>query len=355
MSTEITEILAARMSAHTNKAAYLVATAAPLQVQPAPYPLAADDQVIIKTQALAINPIDHFIQTLGPAVFKSITLPAILGYDVAGEVVAVGSSVKRFKLGDRVAGLAEAGFQEYVGLAEHLTAAVPRCIAWEQAATLPMGVSVSTKALFDPDLLGMALPSLGSSPPASKKVETVLIWGGSTSVGSCAIQLASAAGYEVITTSSPHNFDYVKSLGASQAFDYNSPTVREALLVAFQGRTLAGALANAGLDRQTYPAIVETCAEVMQSGPGKKVVAMTMQPYWGPSHEGVQCKFVGPLRGSEQLASSVFHEFLPGALSRGLFKPVPEPQVTGHGLEAVQGAMEVLRAGVSAKKIVVTL
>lgn len=78
-----------------------------------------------------------------------------------------------------------------------------------------MGVSVATKALFHKDYLSLGLPSASPEP----KQETVLIWGGSTSVGSNAIQLAAAAGYEVITTASPHRFEYVKGLGAAQAFD----------------------------------------------------------------------------------------------------------------------------------------
>lgn len=56
------------------------------------------------------------------------------------------------------------------------------------------------------------------------------------------VQLAVAAGYEVITTASAHNFDYVKKLGASQVFDYNSPTVHEDLLKAFESKTLAGVM-----------------------------------------------------------------------------------------------------------------
>lgn len=56
------------------------------------------------------------------------------------------------------------------------------------------------------------------------------------------VQLAVAAGYEVITTASAHNFDYVKKLGASQAFDYNSSTVHEDLLNAFKSKTLAGVM-----------------------------------------------------------------------------------------------------------------
>lgn len=213
------------------------------------------------------------------------------------------------------------------------------------------GVSVATKALFHKDMLAGDLPSLSPTPKAA----ALLIWGGSTSVGSCAIQLAAAAGYEVITTASPRNFDRVLRLGATQVFDYDSPTVRRDLLAAFAGKTTAGAVANAGLDREGYPLVVEICAEVVRSCPGRRVVAMTMVPFWGPSLEGVRCVFVEPLRGARGLASSVFHDFLWEALRRGSFRPVPEAEVVGNGLECVQKAMDVLKAGVSAKKIVVTL
>lgn len=66
--------------------------------------------------------------------------------------------------------------------------------------------------------------------------------GGATSVGSNAIQLAAAVGYEVITTASPRNSNYVKKLGASQVFDHNDKTVVEDIIEAFKGKTIAGAL-----------------------------------------------------------------------------------------------------------------
>lgn len=126
-----------------NRAAYLTATKAPLEIRPAPLPSPAADEVVIRTRAIAINPVDHACQELGPDVFKFITLPAILGYDVAGEVEAVGPDVRRFKVGDRVAGLAEGGFQEHVALAEHMTTLVPENVSWEQAAVLPMLVPIA--------------------------------------------------------------------------------------------------------------------------------------------------------------------------------------------------------------------
>lgn len=195
----------------------------------------------------------------------------------------------------------------------------------------------------------------------------MLIWGGATSVGSCAIQLAAAAGYDVVTTCSPRHFARARRLGARLALDYASPTVAADLAAALAGGPpLVGALANAGVDRDAYPAVVAACAGALKaaaaesgnnntSSKKKPVVAMTMVPYWGPSFEGVECRFVTPLRGARELAGAVFHDYLPGALADGSFVPEPEAHVVGQGLEALQGAMDVLRAGASAKKIVVTL
>ena len=102
------------------------------------------------------------------------------------------------------------------------------------------------------------------------------MWGGSTSVGSNAIQLAAAAGYEVITTASPRNFDYVKSLGAAQVFDYNSPSVMPDIIAAFAGRTLAGAIAFGTTSAASCIRIAGAC----QNG---KQVRVHRQPRRSPS------------------------------------------------------------------------
>lgn len=133
----------------SNRAAYLTATKARLEIRPAPLPSPADDEVVIRTRAIALNPVDHAIQEHGPDVFTFVTLPAVLGFDVAGEVEAVGAAVRRFRVGDRVAGLADmAGFQEHVALAEHMTTLVPENISWEQAAVLPMSVPLTVFFFF---------------------------------------------------------------------------------------------------------------------------------------------------------------------------------------------------------------
>lgn len=341
-----------------NTAVYLTATKAPLQVKPAPKPVPRDNELVIKTRAVAINPVDWAVQEYGPDVFKFITLPHIPGYDIAGEVTAVGAAVTKFKVGDRVAGLSQSGGQKYAPLTEHLTTHIPNALTWAQGAVLPMGTMVGIKALFHKDYLALDLPVSGPKPPVSKG-QTVFIGGGATSVGSCTIQLAVAAGYDVISTASPHNFAYVKSkLGASQVLDYHSPTITEDLVAAFRGKTCAGAVANGGFGSLdgSGPASVETCAAVVASCPGgKQFVAMTMAPTWGPSFEGVEVKFVEELKDDVELASAVCHGYLADALAEGSFVPLPEPDIVGEGLEAIQGAIDTLRKGVSKKKIVVTL
>jgi hypothetical protein len=131
----------------------------------------------------------------------------VIGSDSAGTVVSIGSGISRFKIGDRVVGQArgilknrnssaEGAFQSYTVLSEDMTSQIPDDLSFESAAVLPLGLSTAVSGLFLQDQLGLQLPTAPAKAPTGK---TALIWGGSTSVGSNAIQLAVAAGYEVIT------------------------------------------------------------------------------------------------------------------------------------------------------------
>lgn len=335
----------------SNTAAYLVSDKAPLEVKPASYPEPKEYEIVVKSHAVAINPVDYAQQLFGPALFTWLKFPSILGYDVSGEVEALGSRITKFKVGDRVAALANGTFQHYVLAKEHCVTKVPSSITFEEAAVMPLCLSVAVKALFHPEYLALGSPARDPKPTG----KVVLIWGGSTSVGCNALQLAKAAGYEVITTASPKSFEYVKKLGASQVYDYNNPSVKNELLEAVRGKTVAGAIANGGMNPEDYPSIVEICAAVaLSSSENCKLIPLTMVPRF-PIPEGIEAKFVMPLEADRDLASSVFNDYLPGALADGSFIPAPTPKVAGTGLEAIQGAMDMLREGVSAKKIVVRI
>ena len=374
------------MSTLSNQAAWINAKGQPLSVAAAPMPQPGPGEILVRNRALALNPFDGVVQTLGSMVTPWVTYPAILGSDVAGEVVAVGASVSRFKPGDRVLGLAlgvdklanrasEGAFQHYVILRQEAAAAIPDEMSFERAAVLPLAVATAACGLFLADQLGLRTPSVERREPTGK---TVLIWGGSTSVGSAAIQLAVAAGYEVVTTASPRNFDYVRGLGASQVYDYNETNVVATLVKFLCDRDMAGALAIAAGSGAS-------CIEVMRRCQGHRIVSMASSPlpiddapltnqlFWKLTHlprlavgflglairarlRGVTVRSIwGTALMKESLGKEIFNDFLGSALASRRFVPAPEPVVAGHGLDEIPQALALLRRGVSAQKVVVSL
>ncbi|KAG9234052.1 putative zinc-binding alcohol dehydrogenase domain-containing protein cipB [Amylocarpus encephaloides] len=355
-----------------------------LALSSASYTKPEDNQIVIKNAAVAINPVDWMMETeAGPMVYPHLKYPFVIGSDVAGTVVEVGSLVGRFKVGDRVVGFAlgtapgldsstaEGAFQLYTVLRAHMASHIPDNLSFESAAVIPLGLSTAACGLFQKDMLALRHPTV---PPAARTGEILLIWGGSTSVGCNAIQLAVAAGYEVITTSSPKNFELCKKLGASQVFDYNSQTVVQDITEVFRGKTCAGAYSiGAGA--------AEACLEILSKSKGSKFIAMATYPMaqkplesfvlirmmfgyvsWNIAHwikskmKGVHSSFIfATTLANNGVGNFIYENFLSQALAAGSFVASPEPLVVGKGLESIQGAMEVQRKGVSARKVVVTL
>jgi len=369
-----------------NTAAWINAKHARLEVAPAPYPAPGDDQIVVRNHAVAINPLDWIIQVAGTLAYRWLTYPAVLGSDVAGEVVEVGKAVTRFRAGDRVLGHAvgtdkdtnspaQGAFQQYTAVLERMASPIPDTLPFEDAAVLPLATSTAACGLFQHDQLGLRPPSLTAEPTG----QTVLIWGGSTSVGSNAIQLAAAAGYEVITTASPRNFDYVHSLGAAQAFDYNSPDVVPDIIAAFTGRTLAGAIAIGTTSAASCVRITGACQGskfvsiatppvsfdgLADSNRGRsafprltlRLVTSNVALQLSSRFRGVRTKYIfGTTLKTNQVSTLIYRDFLPGALASGRYAAAPKPSVLGHGVQDFQQAMDIQLKGVSAAKVVVTL
>jgi NADPH:quinone reductase-like Zn-dependent oxidoreductase len=336
----------------SNTAAWLTAPKArPFEVKPAPVGTPRENQILVKNHAIAINPIDVKIQQGIP---YPVNYPAILGEDVAGEVVAVGPNVTHFKEGYRVAGLAawfftkrneDTAFQTYTVLQTNLASRIPDSMSFERAVVIPLGLATAASALFSSNFLDLQLPAVPARKPTGK---VLLVWGGASSVGLNAIQLAVAAGYEVVTTCSPDNFEYVKQFGPTHVLDYNSPTVVADLVDAVKGKTTVGAFDAVG---GHAPSV-----EFVQKTEGVKFVATAVRGFADPP-EGVgmaQCQSLAIK--DTPVGKAIFEDFLPKALEEGTFVPAPEPLVAGKGLEALQGAIDLKRDGVSAKeKVVVVL
>jgi NADPH:quinone reductase-like Zn-dependent oxidoreductase len=366
----------------SNTAAWLPASkAAYLEIKPAPYTSRGENQIVIKNGAVTVNPLDYLKRDMGEMIFSWIKYPFVLGADAADEVVEVGPGITRFKIGDHVVGhaagmekehntSAECTFQLYTVLQAHMTSAISSKMPYENASVLPLGSSTAACGLFQEDQLGLQYPSLSPKPTG----KTLLVWGGSTSVGSNAIQLAVAAGYEVFTTPSPRNFEYVKKLGASKAFDYRSKTVIDDLVRAFEGKTTAGAISIGN-------GAADACLGVLNHCKGNKFIAMSSYPNpdplptrfvpptfilhyvswsistWFKSKvRFIGYKFIwGGTLMNNGVGKAIYEDFLPKALAEGVYIAAPDPLVAGKGLEHLQTALELLKKGVSAKKVVVTL
>jgi NADPH:quinone reductase-like Zn-dependent oxidoreductase len=371
----------------TESAAWLASSAADLTVGSAPRTAPLAGEVAIRVRAVAINPLDTMKQHMGDLMYRWLPHPAVLGEDVAGEVEEVGPGVTRFAVGDRVVAYAvgmekgrrhapEGAFQSRVIVRIDLAAPIPDSLAFPDAAVLPLGISTAASGLFGVGQLGLRMPG-ATTPPTG---ETVVVWGGSTSVGLNAIQLAVAAGYDVVTTASPRNHALVESLGASRAFDYRSPTVVRDIVahLAEGGHRVAGVLAigTGSGDPAVRIAIATGATRVSMASPpvsfetlprggrvglplvrlGIRMGTATPALMLRARVRGIRASFIwGSALMHDEVGPMLWERFLPAALAEGRYVAAPAAEVVGSGLEAIQPAMDRLREGVSARKLVVTL
>ncbi|GLH24383.1 alcohol dehydrogenase [Enterobacter sp. 200527-13] len=183
------------------------------------FPSPGDDEILVKVYAVGLNPIDNMIPT---GMFKRVlhfSLPATLGSDVSGVVVATGRRVTRFNAGDEVfASIFDRGtgsLAEFVRVPENLAALKPATLDFVQAASLPMVGLTSWQALTERAKL--------------RAGQKVFIPAGSGGIGSFAIQLAKHLGATVGTTTSTANIDWVSRLGADEVVDYKKQEFEKVL------------------------------------------------------------------------------------------------------------------------------
>ncbi|KAL8278324.1 hypothetical protein RQP46_009216 [Phenoliferia psychrophenolica] len=234
-------------------------------VKQVPIPSLEAGEILVKTHAVALNPTDW--------KHRDFAAPAgsILGCDFSGVVSKVGASLTEVKVGDRVAGFAHGGndstqgaFAEYVKTEASVVWAVPEATSNEEAAAMG-GVGTATAYLVLYGELNLAKPTA-----PVQKAEPFLVWGGATSVGLYAIQLAKMSGYTVIATCSPKNFDLVKSYGADAAYAYADADTPAKISAAYP--TLALALDGIS-ENGTTPLVARSLGA---SATGRRIVKLLM-------------------------------------------------------------------------------
>ena len=355
------EILLDRPSTSTkpkNFAAILPSPLAQLEVTPRPYPWCGDDEIIIKNHVVAINPVDWKIQSPMGRNFN-LTYPVILGEDVAGEIVEVGSKIKpKFSVGDRVMahplglgnGAAHGGFQLYPVLKAATVSKIPDSITFEEAAVLPLSISTAAAGLFMKSTLDLEYPSVGAGTSQRAQGSTVLVWGCSSSVGSSVVQLAKAAGYSLITTASPANFKYCKALGADQVLDYHDTDIAEKMIALLKGKKVVGAYDAIGSE-----ITVRQSATILHALGGGKIASVGLAPEVFSDVEVCRVSSGNIVTQEPEVAEKIWGEFVPWALKSGKLVARPKALVVGKGLENIQAGLDRQKAGVSALKVEIVL
>jgi len=307
------------------------------ELQEVAKPIPEDNEVLIKIHAVSINSWDWEILIAKPFVnrlmvgLRKPTKIKVLGCDIAGEVEAVGSAVKKFQLGDKVFGdLSRSGwggFAEYVCANENALTLKPASMTFEQAAAVPQAGLLALQGL-----------NYKGGIQAGQKV---LINGASGGVGTFAVQIARSFGAEVTGVCSTGKLENVRTLGADHVIDY-----------VYEDFTRSGKCYDRILDVKGYHSIFDY-KRVLKPG-GVYVMA------GGCSALINQVMFLGPLISvtSSKKMGLLLHKANKGMgelialISSGKVNPVIDKRFT---LNEVPEAMRFFGEGHAKGKVVITV
>ncbi|KUI56333.1 Enoyl reductase LovC [Cytospora mali] len=350
-----------------------------------PEPL-KDDQVAVAIKAVSLNPVD----TKMTGTYH--TPGAVLGCEFAGIVTAAGSVATSdwdIHVGDRVSAAIMGmnplqprigAFAQYTTAPAHVVLKVRDGWTFAQAAGLGNAWYTVPWALFHALGLppGPKLEPLNSRmPPSSTEgpkipmenpngtKRTVLVSGGSSSTGTCAIQLLNLAGFDVVATCSPGNFALARSYGADEVFDYTSPTCAADIRAHTRNslRLVLDCITTTETMRLCYAAMGRAGGRYVALEPYSEAVAATravVRPDWvlGPEMIGDEVGWPAPHGRKANPAAKAFCEewnrTLQGLLDRGMIRTHPL-RVRDTGLTgALEGLEEIRAKKVSGQKLVYT-
>lgn len=180
-------------------------------------PTPQEGELVVQVAAAGVGPWDALIRE-GKSVVQ-LSLPIILGSDLAGIVDSVGTGVIQFKPGDKVFGVTNKQFcgayAEYAVASARMVAAMPSSLSFVEAASVPVVAVTAYQMLFDHAQL--------------KAGQAVLVHGAAGNVGAYAVQLAKQADLQVFATAGPADVDYVRALGAEMVVNYKTTQFEDAV------------------------------------------------------------------------------------------------------------------------------
>ncbi|TVU13833.1 hypothetical protein EJB05_37264 [Eragrostis curvula] len=255
-----------------------------------PVPSAKKNELLLKLEAVAINPADWKIQQgeLRPLVPRKF--PFIPGIDVAGVVVDVGPGVNGFQAGDQVVAMltlsSGGGLADYAVASESLTVKRPPNVSAAEGAGLPVAAGAALKAL----------KAIGAKFDGTGEPLNVLVTAASGGVGLYAVQLAKLAGLHVTATCGARNAELVRSLGADEVLDYKTPD--GASLKSPSGKKYDGVVhCTSGISWSTFQPVLSDSGKVVDITPNNLSTILTtalhmvtfarkrLVPLWGPPNK----------------------------------------------------------------------
>jgi NADPH:quinone reductase-like Zn-dependent oxidoreductase len=339
-------------------------TATRAQWKEVPVPNISKNEILVKVRAVALNATDYkHIDAIAPP-------NCIVGCDYAGEVYKVGADAARlWKVGDRVAGAVHGGlytdrgaFAEYLKTDGDLAWKIPETMT--NAAATTYGVSAVTAMLALCGRLGFphvdTLLAPGEKTAAAS--QTIFVYAGSTSAGLSTIQLAKALGCKVVTTSSPHSYDLVKSYGADAVFNYRDENIGAEIAKSYPDIKFAVDCFSEGESTKTCDTVIgQKGGEVITLLPSSKPTTPAIKhelimAYTLFGHAFQWLPPVGPKFAAVPSDRDLLVRFcaaLPQLTS--LLKPLPVTVEAGSFDAIVPGLSKLREGQVSGSKLVVEL
>ncbi len=284
-----------------------------------PQPGIGPEEVLLRVRAAGVGPWDISARE---GRFGDREFPYVPGFEASGTVESVGESGSNLSEGDEVYAYRYPGgcYAEYLAAPARFVARKPASLTFEQAAGVPVAGITAHQGIVD---------EIGLSP-----AETVLVTAAAGGVGTFAVQVAASIGARVIGTASPANHDYLRSLGATEAIDYNEgdwvAAVREA----------SGGGVDAVLECAGGETLTRSFDAVRDGGRVAYIVPAEQEPQ---PPRGISAHFFGGKPDASRLRrlAELFNE---GLLAVHLQEVVP--------LEEASRAHELIEAGHTRGKIV---
>ncbi|KAL8916466.1 MAG: hypothetical protein Q9208_008498 [Pyrenodesmia sp. 3 TL-2023] len=354
--------------AETMKGVIIEGVGAPYKVvEDLEVPEPGEGQVLVKSIATAINPVDTYMSSSGLLV-KSF--PIVLGCDSSGIVTKVGPSTS-LKPGQRICGSTRLGFpgystfQQYFLFDERFAILPPSSLSYNDAATIGVGAETACIGLLQGiklaalDKDGKVVGDEGDDKEGGK--EWVVVFGGAGSVGQYSVQIAKALGYKVVATCSKRSADLVRSMGADEVVDYTlSEDEQYDKIKELTGGNFFGVwdtvakyeglgrklLTDASISKKRKCYATTDGFTPMKENPDHALHLANLGYIGRPDEES----------GQPGLDSALvsYAKFITNLLAEGKLKPNGTDIVT-EGFEAVPEAVEKQTKGAGGKKVVVEL